>query len=118
MLLDTFDLGIIPEIQSVASSEAQPEQGLQLRRWTDRIRKPVGPICLVHFGYAARQISGRRIDFVVSVCIRMNTANRHTVGTAHVFDTLITTADARESHGRRTDVAQKTTPVTSHSTLT
>ncbi|GAA47776.1 pregnancy-associated glycoprotein 6-like [Clonorchis sinensis] len=38
MLLDTFDLGIIP---SAASAEARPEHGLQPRRWTDRIRKPV-----------------------------------------------------------------------------
>ncbi|GAA54947.1 hypothetical protein CLF_106174 [Clonorchis sinensis] len=44
MLLDTFDLGTIPENPSAASSEARPEHGLQLRRWTDRIRKPVRPL--------------------------------------------------------------------------
>ncbi|GAA53126.1 hypothetical protein CLF_109607 [Clonorchis sinensis] len=44
MLLDTFDLGTIPENPSAASSEARPEHGLQPRRWTDRIRKPVRPL--------------------------------------------------------------------------
>ncbi|GAA48919.1 pol-related protein, partial [Clonorchis sinensis] len=44
ILLDTFDLGTLPGNPSAASSEAQPEHGLQPRRWTGRIRKIVRPL--------------------------------------------------------------------------
>ncbi|GAA48238.1 hypothetical protein CLF_101354 [Clonorchis sinensis] len=46
MLLDTSDLGTIPENPEAASLEAQLERGLKPRRWTDRIRKPTRPLQL------------------------------------------------------------------------